>query len=415
MHVRVQKVVITQPYRFVPPRKSKLWWYIFRPLLPLYLRRVDGIHAVECRGVERLKASLAQGHGVVLAANHCRPCDPIVLGALSVEVRRPFYVIGSWHVFMHNALRRFLLPRLGVFSIYREGNDREALKTAITVTAKARRPLVIFPEGVQSRHNDTLNPLMEGTALIARAAAKQRALASPPGKVVIHPVAIRYLFDGDVKSALLPVLRDIEHRLTWQPHDHLPLKTRIAKIGGALLALKEIEYFGAAQTGEINMRLAGLIDRLLVPLEEEWLKGRRERDIISRVKLLRIAMVPEMAAGKLSEAETQRRWSQLADMYLAQQLALYPPEYLAADPTPERFLETVERFEEDLTDVARMHAPMRAIVEVGEAIDVSPERPRGGDGDPMMSAIRVQLETMLANSARPPARGPVEPTTAASV
>lgn len=405
----MQKVVITQPYRFVPPRKSKLWWYVFRPVLPYFLRRNDGIHAVECRGVERLKASLAQGHGIVLAANHCRPCDPIVLGALSVQVRQPFFTIGSWHVFMHSALRRFVLPRLGVFSIYREGNDREALKTAIQVTAAAERPLVIFPEGVQSRHNDTLKPLMEGIALIARGAAKQRATGTPPGKVVVHPVAIRYLFDGDVKAAILPVLRDIEHRLTWQPQDHLPLKSRIARIGGALLALKEIEYFGAAQSGEIHGRIERLVDRLLVPLEHEWLKGRREAEIITRVKLLRIAMVPEMAAGKLNEAELQRRWRQLADMYLAQQLSFYPPDYLAADPTPERFLETVERFEEDLTDVARVHAPMRAIVDVGDPIEVTPDRTRGNDGDPLMTAIREQLETMLAKSARPSAAAPLAP------
>jgi len=117
--------------------------------------------------------------------------------------------------------------------------------------------------------------------------------------------------------------------------------------------------------------------------------------------LLRFAIVPEMTSGKLTEAELQRRWQQLADVYLAQQLSFYPPDYLAADPTPERILETVERFDEDLTDEARVHPPMRAMVTVGEAIEVSPERSRSAEGDPLMTAIREQLETMLADSARP--------------
>jgi hypothetical protein len=65
-------------------------------------------------------------------------------------------------------------------------------------------------------------------------------------------------------------------------------------------------------------------------------------------------------------------------------------------------LETVERFEEDITDVARPHAPMRAVVVVGDAIEVSPERTRNADGDPLMVAIREQLESMLAASARSP-------------
>lgn len=337
----------------------------------------------------------------------------MVLGALSHELDQPFHIVASWHVFRQNWRHAFLLPRLGVFSLYREGTDRESLKCAMQVTADGRRPLVIFPEGVISRHNDKLNHLMEGTALIARGAAKQRAAAHPPGRVVVHPVAIRYYFDGDVAAAAVPVLRDIEHRLTWQPQDALPLKERLAKIAGALLSLKEIEHLGAAQSGSIFERVERLIDRLLVPLENEWVKGRREREIVGRVKLLRTAIVPEMAAGTLPEPELQRRWRHLADMYLAQQLSCYPPDYLEANPTPERYLETVERFEEDLTDESRIHSPLRATVEVGTAIEVTPERTRGTNGDPLMIAIREQLEAMLAASRRtgydngPPVNSPV--------
>jgi 1-acyl-sn-glycerol-3-phosphate acyltransferase len=395
----MQNIVIAKPYRFVAPHRGKLWWRLFRPVLSSYLRKSHGIVAVKCRGAERLRASLDAGHGIMLAPNHCRPCDPMVLGVLSDQLARPFYIIASWHLFMQNAVQSFLLPRLGVFSIHREGADREAIKCAMQLTAAAERPLIVFPEGVISRHNDRLNNLMEGTALMARGAAKQRAALNPPGKVVVHPVAIRYFFDGDANAAVAAVLRDIEHRLSWQPHDAMPLEERIAKVGSALLALKEIEYFGAPQPGELAERLQKLIDRLLVPLEAEWLKGRRrEKEVVARVKLLRSALVPDMASGGLPEAELQRRWRQLADIYLAQQLAFYPAGYFGPQPTPERLLETVERFEEDLTDKARIHPPMRAVVDVGEAIEVSPERTRGGDGDPLMGAIREQLEKMLAAS-----------------
>jgi hypothetical protein len=396
--VPVQNVVITKPYRFVAPQRGEFWWHLFKPLIPHYLRKTGGIVEVECRNVDRLRASVAAGHGIMLAPNHCRPCDPMVLGPLARELGRPFFVVASWHIFNHHWLQSFLLPRLGVFSIYREGTDREALKMAMQVTAEAKRPLVIFPEGVISRHNDKLNHLMEGTALMARGAAKQRATLNPPGKVVVHPVALRYFFDGDIAEAARPVLRDIEHRLTWRPQEDIPLTDRIAKIGNALLSLKEVEYFGAPQAGTVADRIQGLIDRLLVPLETEWVKGRREKEIVGRVKLLRTAIVAEMVNGGLSEPELQRRWRHLADMYLAQQLSLYPPDYLAANPTPERMLETIERFQEDMTDKAAVHTPMRAVVEVGEAIEVSAERARGSEGDPLMVAIREQLEAMLASS-----------------
>ena len=391
----MQNVVIAEPYRFVPPRPGPFWARLFGVFLPGYLRKNHGVVRVETRGTGRLKASMAAGHGIMLAPNHCRPCDPFVTGMLSLEAGLPFHIMASWHLFKQSRFQSWLLPRIGVFSIYREGLDREALKCAINILAAARRPLVVFPEGVISRHNDRLNHLMDGTAMMLRSAAKQRAGATPAGRVVVHPVAIRYRFDGDVNQAIAPVLTDIEKRLAWQPQDALAPLDRVLKVGSALLALKEIEFFGEPQRGELADRVRGLVDRMLSPLEDEWLKGRHEPDVVARVKLLRIAIVPDLVAGELDEAEKQRRWRQLEVIYLAQQIAFYPAGYFTPAPTPERLLEVVEKFEEDLTDTCRVHSPLVATIEVGEAIEVSPERTRGTDGDPLMNAIRTSLEMML--------------------
>jgi hypothetical protein len=115
--------------------------------------------------------------------------------------------------------------------------------------------------------------------------------------------------------------------------------------------------------------------------------------------VLRKAILPDMTGGKLPEVEQERRERQLEDMSLAQQLAFYPSGYFEPAPTPERILETVERFEEDTTDVARVHAPMRAVVDVGEAIEVSAEdEQRDGDSDPVMVRVREQMRAMLAAS-----------------
>ena len=391
----MQNVVIARPYQFVPPHTGTFWPALVGPLLPAYLKSF-GVRRVEYRGVEKLRASVAAGHGIMLAPNHCRPCDPFVVAGLGREVGRHVHTMASWHLFMQNRVQSFLLPRAGVFSIYREGLDREALKCAIQILADARRPLVVFPEGVISRHNDRLNHLMEGTALMLRGAAKQRAQTG--GKVVVHPVALRYFFEGDLEATTKPVLADIEKRLAWQTQDSLPLAARILKLGSALLALKEIEFFGEPQTGEISDRISRLVDRILSPLEDEWLKGRHEKDVVARVKLLRTAMLPDMVSGEISEAEKQRRWRQLENIYLVQQIAFYPAGYFTPEPTPERILETVEKFEEDLTDTCRVHSPIRAVVTVGDAFEVSPERQRGSDGDPLMNTLRERIEAMLAAS-----------------
>jgi 1-acyl-sn-glycerol-3-phosphate acyltransferase len=306
--------------------------------------------------------------------------------------------MASWHLFMQSWLQTFVLRRVGGFSIYREGMDRTALNTAIEILATAERPLVIFPEGVVTRTNDRLYPMLEGTSFIARGAARKRAAATPAGQVVVHPVATRYRYQGDVPATIEPVLVDIEHRLAWRPQKHLGIEPRIARVGQALLTLKEVECLGQAQTGTIPERLQRLIDAVLVPLEKEWLRGERSGHVVERVKRLRAAVVPDLAKGALAEEERQRRWRQLADMYLAEQLSSYPPNYVAEGATPERLLETVERYEEDLTDKARPHYPLHANVTVGDAIVVSPARERGGE-DPVLVELERQLKLMLGLSA----------------
>jgi len=391
----LQNIIIDRPYEFVPPDYGTVWAHLLgRCLLPHYLRSSHGVESYELIGVERLRASVEARHGILLTPNHCRPCDPMVLYPLGLAVGAPIHIMASWHLFMASRFQRWVLQHVGVFSVYREGMDRDALKCAIQILVDARRPLVLFPEGVISRSNDRLNHLMDGTIFIARNAAKQRAEHSP-GKVVLHPVAIRYFFLGNIERTLEPVLEEIERRLSWRPQSGKAMKDRIVKVGEALLTLKELEYQEKPQEGEIPARVARLMDHILVPLEQEWLKGKREDGILGRVKALRAAILPEMVAEKVDEAERNRRWQQLADIYLAQQLSNYPPDYFKPEPTVERLLETVERFEEDLTDRVRVYRPIHAAIEVGEAIEVPPGRDRGTQSDSLMAQVRQQLETML--------------------
>jgi 1-acyl-sn-glycerol-3-phosphate acyltransferase len=394
----MQNIIIAKPYKFIPPRYSAFWSKLIQWWLPTHLRKGYGITSWEFRNVARLQASLDAGHGIVVAPNHARPCDPQVLGLLSHEVGRPFHIMASWHVFMQSRLQAFLLPRIGGFSVYREGLDRESLKCATQTVAEARFPLALFPEGMVSRNNDRILNLMDGVSFLARSAAKQRASATPAGKVVVHPVFLRYFFEGNLVSTVAPVMREIETRLSWQPQTHLSLRERVRKAGLALLALKEIEYLGSPQSGEATARLPLLLDHLLAPLEKEWAAGRNDGDTMGRVKRLRSAILPDMVNGGLGEEEKARRWRHFADLYFAQQLICYTGDYLTDEEAPERMLETVERFEEDLTDVARPHPPMHVVVCVGEAIEVSTTRDRGAETDPVTDQLRSQLETMMVES-----------------
>jgi len=392
----MQDVIVEKPYRFIPPHRGN-WWPTVIQQLKLYerhLRKNEGVVDHECRHIERLRASLDAGHGVLITPNHCGTADPLVMGWVADEARTHVYAMASWHLFNQGRVMAWAIRKMGAFSVNREGVDRQSINTAIEILEKAERPLILFPEGSVSRTNDQLHALLD-ISLIARAGAKKRAKRTGDGKVVVHPLAIKYVFQGDLDQQADKVLTEIEHRLSWRPQRKLSLIDRVAKLGTALLSLKEIEYFGRVRGGTLEARLRRLIDRLLCPLEKEWLGDTQTGRVVPRVKSLRIKILPDMLDGNVDSEERERRWEQLADLYLAQQISFYPPDYLAAYPSVDRLRETIERFEEDLTDVVTVNEPLKAIIEVGEAIQVPPERDRKAEVDPLMTQIEQNLQEML--------------------
>jgi 1-acyl-sn-glycerol-3-phosphate acyltransferase len=206
----MQNVVIAKPYRFAPPDRRRFWPAVFRPLLRPILAKRWGVTTVEVVGIESLRSALRERAGVLLAPNHCRPCDPTVVAVLGAQAGTPLYTMASWHQFMGRRSEAWLLRRLGAFSVYREGLDRTAVRTAIELLVEARRPLAIFPEGIITRSNDRLGALHEAPAFIAHSAAKQRAKNEPGARTLLIPVALRYRFLGRLDESAGPVLDRIE-------------------------------------------------------------------------------------------------------------------------------------------------------------------------------------------------------------
>src|SRR4051812_47430155 len=280
----MQRVVIDEPYKFVPPVYSEWWPTMLRFILRRYLRKAFGIHTVECRNVERLRASIAAGHSIMLAPNHCRMSDPVVLGVLGMEADCHLFAMASWHVFKQTRFQTFMTRRMGAFSVLREGNDRKAIETAIDILISRRRPLIVYPEGAISRHNDLIEEMMEGPSFIARQVAKRLNKEGRSGGVVIHPVATRYAFDGDLATALGPDLDALEKELSWHPQHHRALVDRIALVGQALVALKEIEFLGETTNGNIFERAEKLVQEILNRLEDSWEVKDRSGSPMIRVK-----------------------------------------------------------------------------------------------------------------------------------
>ncbi len=323
----------------------------------------------------------------------------MLIGMLCRAIPSHVYSMASWHIFKQSWLDGFVVRRLGGYSVYREGLDRQALDTSVQIVSTAERPLVIFPEGVISRANDRLNPLMDGVSFIARVAARKRAEISPKARVVIHPVALRYQLVGNLMDSVGPVLTALEKRTFWKTHEDLPVERRIRNLAHAHMASREIEILGDCRQGPLMPRMEQLVDSILQPFERQWLGKARTGDVISRVKDLRTAIVPDLLKGNLSESEKRQRWRQLTDCYYAQTLSMYPPDYLndgiRGPISQERIAETVHRLEEDLTDKVTVQPAWQVEFRIGEAIEVDPTQKKPRSADPLMQTLRERMLGLL--------------------
>ena len=394
----MHRVVVDEPYKFVPPYRGRWFSWLFRLWLKPFLKKRYGLVDYRFEGAEHLRDSLRAGHGIILCPNHSRDSDPMLMGMLCREIPCHIYSMASWHVFRQSALEGHVARLLGGFSVFREGIDREALDTAVKIVVSGERPLVMFAEGVISRSNDRLLALMDGVSFVGRVAARKRAEQNPPGKVVVHPIAIRYELIGDLQNCIGPTLTALEKRTFWKTFEYNSHRDRIRRLAVALLASREVEILGDSRQGPLRERIQFLVDSVLCPYEKRWFGRSKAGDVIVRVKDLRAAILPELMQPDRTEPQKQELWRVLTDCYYVQSLSLYPQDYLDDNVrgplTPERIAETVHRLEEDLTDRITLKPDWRVHIRIGEPIFVEAVRKLRGE-DVVMKELRKQLLNLL--------------------
>jgi hypothetical protein len=178
------------------------------------------------------------------------------------------------------------------------------------------------------------------------------------------------------------------------------LLPRLEKVGGAFLAIKECEYFGRAQPGELTERLHRLIAAHVTDAEK-WLgvKAPEEAAVMERIRRLRQILVSRLQQAT-DPAEGRQTLERLDHLLLCENLVSSDPEYLYQRPSLERLTEAVQRLEEGVTDAPEEPVvPLGAVVEIGPALDVREfPRPRGtahAAGDPLTQAIAAAVQGML--------------------
>jgi 1-acyl-sn-glycerol-3-phosphate acyltransferase len=388
------------PYRFRPPR-MKGWFLPFGVAVNrLLLRRKYRITRLETEGFGKVAAFCREGHALVLAPNHSDHSDPHLV--LETGARHGFasYFMGAREIFEVSRAGAWALQSMGVFSVDRDGPDISAIKTALGVLERGRIPLVIYPEGEIYHHHARLDPLHDGvSSIILKAAA-----GMPAGRrAFLAPVAVRFFHDPSVEDTFRQRLSRLEDRIGWTPKPAMPVDDRIVRLGSGILALKETEYLGHANTGDLQARLSELCETLLARVEARYPRDARVVTPPERVRALRFRIRKRLldTAAPPSTEERQCLLDDLDRVFTALQAHSYIGDYLLADPTLDRRAETILKLEEDLLGFPTYPSPRTARLVAGEPIDVTGlladgTLPAKGGASRLTEMLEKTLSSMLA-------------------
>ncbi len=251
---------------------------------------------------------------------------------------------------------------------------------------------MLFPEGEIYHCNDRVTPFREGAAAIAVTAARKS-----PRPIVCIPCAMTYRYVDDPTESLLETMGQLEEAIFWRRRTEQPLDQRIYRFAEALLAVKELEYYGETRSGRLPDRIRALEDHILDQVESRQEINGTGKSIPERVKVARKTIIEKLSNESVSEADKQALEHDLEDLFIVVQSFSYPGDYVIDKPTIERIAETMDKFEEDVLQraTASIRGQRQAIVQFGEPVEVIGDRKVKNQTTDITTTIEQRVQAML--------------------
>lgn len=354
------------------PGSLRLAWRF----LPRILWRTARVREVHIEGLERLRA--IKGQRAVLTPNHPTNLDPLVLFELSRRCREGFNYLASRESFSVPGIG-WALQKCGAYSILRGTVDRQAIKITRSLLADKGRKIVMFPEGLTYGQNDMLMPFHEGVAQFGFWSLEDMEKAGVDAPLWYVPIGLRYAYLRPMSAQIGQAVARLEKHVSIVPPPGGSLYERLRKVGTSVVEGFEKAYGVRAEKGDsLDVRIArmkdtwvsrtatavGVVDNPALPL------GDRVRSVVNALD--RMSFAPD--ASEFTKQTMRRRHQETAplykDMERAGRFLATGARYIADKPSDERYLEVIGRLEEELFGFSPMRGPRRAVLTVGEPIDL---------------------------------------------
>jgi 1-acyl-sn-glycerol-3-phosphate acyltransferase len=325
--------------------------------------------AIAPADIERLKA--IEDERIIYLPNHPTLDDGVVLFLLSTRLGQLFHYIVAYEAF--KGLPGKFLQRIGAYSIRRGLGDRASIVQTLKLLQEPACRLVIFPEGGCSYQNDTVMPFRSGAVELALKALNRLAQhhTTIPNFYLV-PVSLKYRYTSSMNSVIEQTLSRLEKALSIEPV--VPdCYQRLRMIAEQVLLNLEQEYDidnNLTTEKNWNQRIEQLKNLVLEKCEQK-LNLTSATNLPMRERVYKIQSILESRSEKLSQEQATYNALYQTTVRLLNFNAIYDG-YVASDPTPERFMDTLIRFEREVFQIEhpRPKGHRKAHLSIGEIINI---------------------------------------------
>jgi 1-acyl-sn-glycerol-3-phosphate acyltransferase len=372
-----------KPFSFYPPNTSPFWIRVIKLGLRRSIRRKLKVTEIDISDADLDRLRGLKGQRCLLTPSHSGGYEPHIILYLSKLLNDIFNYVAAIEVFEQAPINRWLMPRIGAYSIVRGAVDRQSFAMTRQLLAEGKRWLVIFPEGHAIGQNSTLAPFQEGVIQLAFKGYEEARAADADAHLYCVPIAIKYVYLADMHDEIDQSLARLEAAVLKSAateHRTLSRYDRLRHIAEAVLVANEkVHQVKVDPAANMNDRIQSLkaavaskIERQLgiVPTERQTLLDRI-RAMFNAVDRIVYDEAPASEYEQRLAIERQQTARTLyEDLWrLLQFVAIYDG-YVRESMTVERFMDVLGLLELEIFKTRRLWGPRKAWLKVGDPIDL---------------------------------------------
>ena len=365
---------------FKPPKENKIVIGTVKFMLPLFMRLSQKVVSVDIDAASFDMMESIDEFPTILVPNHPTHADSHLMFTLAKRCGQQFRYMAARETFDRYAggkLRGFFMTRLGAYSIVRGAVDRDSFRLTRETLAKEQQKLVIFGEGEVSHQNNTIMPFECGIVQFGFWALSDMEKEGNLKPLYLVPVGLKYIYRKDMWDEIDQALTNLEQSVL-PAHSAQPTKLydRVKNVGAVLLMTLAREYqLQLDKEGSLNEQIEQLREHILSQMEHfmgivpqpDTPPLRRVRAIQNQIDEEIYRDVDEMTEyEKGIHAQRIDKFQQFfTDLRrIVNSIAIYEG-YIGEDPSQERFLEVITRFEVEVFGRSKVKGPIDAFLRLG--------------------------------------------------